>query len=177
MFTSSKWLKIKTPPNSLGRKEFIESLVKEFHTTTNIEAQEQITANLANFAYDPINYKYLTDANALDLFILLLNSPNEKLVLHGSAGLCNICSDLYSLEEITKPQNIKVITEVFEKTRDTEVSINLLVLFYFLSCKKNLRSLIFTLENIKKIQLLKKSSEKRLVSLSTVLFEDFIIKC
>lgn len=55
------------------------------------EAQEQVTANLANFSYDPLNFTYLTDAKAVDLFINLLGSPNEKLVLHGIAGLCNIC--------------------------------------------------------------------------------------
>lgn len=50
-----------------------------------------MTANLANFSYDPLNFPYLTEAKAVDLFLQLLASPNEKLILHGIAGLCNLC--------------------------------------------------------------------------------------
>lgn len=55
------------------------------------EAQEQVTANLANFAYDPINWEYLKAAEALKIFLELLDTPNQNLQLHASAGLCNIC--------------------------------------------------------------------------------------
>lgn len=62
-----------------------------YNSDSNIaEAQQQVTANLANFAYDPINYQFLKDASAIDLFIQLLASPNPQLQLHGSAGICNI---------------------------------------------------------------------------------------
>lgn len=54
------------------------------------EAQEQVTANLANFAYDPINWQYLKDAAAVELFLELLSSRNPRLILHGTAALCNI---------------------------------------------------------------------------------------
>ena len=33
------------------------------------EAKEQILANLANFAYDPINYEYFKKLNIADLFL------------------------------------------------------------------------------------------------------------
>lgn len=55
------------------------------------EAQEQVTANLANFSYDPLNYEYLKDSNAIELFLQLLSSSNPNLTLHGIAGLCNLC--------------------------------------------------------------------------------------
>lgn len=174
MFTSNKWLKLKTPPNSIGRKDFIKNLVKEFHSTTNIEAHEQITANLANFAYDPINFQYLYEANALDLFILLLSSPDEKLVLHGAAGLCNICIDPRCREEITKPENLKIIFELFQNTSAIETTIHLLTLIYILASFKDLRSNICTSENIQRIDNLRKSSDNRIRSLVIVLLEDFV---
>jgi len=34
-----------------------------------VDAKLQVLANLANFAYDPINYEYLRQLNALDLFL------------------------------------------------------------------------------------------------------------
>lgn len=56
-----------------------------------LEAKEQVTANLANFAYDPINYTYLKSASAVELFIELISSANPVLVRHGVAGICNLC--------------------------------------------------------------------------------------
>lgn len=55
------------------------------------EAQEQVTANLANFSYDPLNFEYLKESKAIELFLQLLSIPNPNLVLHGIAGLCNLC--------------------------------------------------------------------------------------
>lgn len=67
------------------------SLICVFSPDISSEAQEQVTANLANFSYDPLNFSYLIEAKAVDLFLQLLQNPNEKLVLHGIAGLCNLC--------------------------------------------------------------------------------------
>lgn len=50
-----------------------------------------MTANLANFSYDPLNYIYLKEAKAIELLIELLTLPNPALVLHGISGLCNLC--------------------------------------------------------------------------------------
>lgn len=57
----------------------------------SLEAKEQVTANLANFAYDPINYDFLKRVKAFDLFLELLDDVNPILVGHGIAGLCNFC--------------------------------------------------------------------------------------
>ena len=41
------------------------------------EYKLQVLANLANFAYDPINYEYFRKLNVLDLFL-------GELVLHAA---------------------------------------------------------------------------------------------
>ena len=33
------------------------------------DAREQVLGNLANFAYDPINYEYMRQLNVIDLFL------------------------------------------------------------------------------------------------------------
>lgn len=68
-------------------------LIFSFHVyfQKNSDAKEQVTANLANFAYDPINYDFLRKSNVPDLFLYLIVSGNEKLTLHGIAGICNLC--------------------------------------------------------------------------------------
>lgn len=56
-----------------------------------LEAKEQVTANLANFSYDPINYKFLRKNEIINLFLELLSSPNNVLALNGISGICNLC--------------------------------------------------------------------------------------
>ncbi|XP_055904640.1 LOW QUALITY PROTEIN: armadillo repeat-containing protein 7 [Eupeodes corollae] len=159
---------------NLSRKEFIETLVNEYHTTTNIEAQEQVTANLVNFAYDPLNYQYLRDAAALQLFFQLISLPNERLALHGVAGICNICSDFISRQEIIKPKNIEAIFKIFKETTNTETLIYLLTIFYLLALEDNsVRLKICSSENVQRITLCTKSTEQRLKLLAIVFLKDF----
>ncbi|KAL1928259.1 hypothetical protein VTP01DRAFT_3175 [Rhizomucor pusillus] len=82
------------------RGEFLEKLVQEYKDTKNLgthvaciytrsalilrvlykEAKQQVLANLANFAYNPFNFKFLWD---LDV--------DPQLKEFGTAGLANIC--------------------------------------------------------------------------------------
>jgi hypothetical protein len=61
-----------------------------------IEAKEQILANLANFAYDPINYDTLFELHVPDLFIDALDEPNPKFFEFAIAGICNCCLGKYT---------------------------------------------------------------------------------
>lgn len=72
-----------------------------FFTVTFLDAKEQVTANLANFAYDPINYDFLRKSNVPDLFLYLIVSGNEKLTLHGIAGICNLCLGEFYFDKIS----------------------------------------------------------------------------
>ena len=50
----------------------------------------QVLANLANFAFDPINYDALRRLNVLDLFLDHLDAnENPKLREFAMGGLCN----------------------------------------------------------------------------------------
>jgi KaiC/GvpD/RAD55 family RecA-like ATPase len=61
-----------------------------FSPTFISEAKEQVLANLANFAYDPINYEFLRKLNVIDLFLDQLSEENTNLVQFGLGGLCNL---------------------------------------------------------------------------------------
>ncbi|XP_036609330.1 armadillo repeat-containing protein 7 isoform X2 [Trichosurus vulpecula] len=63
-----------------GRLEYLQALVTEFQETTSQEAKEQVLANLANFAYDPNNYRYLRELQVLDLFLDVLSEDSDTLV-------------------------------------------------------------------------------------------------
>jgi KaiC/GvpD/RAD55 family RecA-like ATPase len=62
------------------------------------EAKEQVLANLANFAYDPINYEYLRKLNVIDLFLDQLSEENRNIVQFGLGGLCNLALGKYVSE-------------------------------------------------------------------------------
>lgn len=91
MFSSTERLNKRTPNNGIDRESYIRLLAEEYYGTTNLEAQIQVTANLANFAYDPINYDHLRHSAVPLLFVELLRSLEPRLVLNGIAGLCNCC--------------------------------------------------------------------------------------
>lgn len=57
-----------------------------------IESKYQVLANLANFAYDPINYPHIRSQKIIDLFIEQLVSDDKKLIAFAAAGLCNLAN-------------------------------------------------------------------------------------
>ncbi|XP_030376230.1 uncharacterized protein LOC115625342 isoform X2 [Scaptodrosophila lebanonensis] len=129
MFSSHPHLKRKTPAQGIDRKAFIGHLVDEYYTTTNVEAQEQVTANLANFAYDPINWTYLHEAQALEVFLELLETHNQSLQLHGIAALCNICLDRTAEQFIIEPKHTSIIIDLFLRTEHLEIVLHSIALF------------------------------------------------
>jgi hypothetical protein len=58
------------------------------------EAKRQVLSNLSNFAYDPINFEFLKQLHAIDLFLDQLSSDNEDFLHFGLAALCNISPGL-----------------------------------------------------------------------------------
>ncbi|XP_073247368.1 armadillo repeat-containing protein 7-like isoform X2 [Porites lutea] len=118
MFSSQTRIDSKTGADDLGRFEYLQALVTEFQDTDKQGAKEEILANLANFAYDPINYDHFRKLNVVDLFmdkenkqhiidnggislvVNCLSSPNEETVL----------SAITTLMFLTTPQTQPEIT-------------------------------------------------------------------
>lgn len=73
-----------------------------------------MTANLANFAYDPLNYQYLSKHNVLVIFLDLLQSANEKLIEHGITGICNFCQDPQIQLQLLEERSLESIQNLLE---------------------------------------------------------------
>lgn len=69
------------------------------------DSKQQILANLANFAYDPINYDYIRDLNIVDLFLSQLSGNKDELLHYGLTGLCNLSSGQYNRKNINLSVN------------------------------------------------------------------------
>lgn len=52
--------------------------------------KRQLIANLANFAYDPINYEFLRELSVLNIFLDLLADDDYLLTRFAISGLCNL---------------------------------------------------------------------------------------
>ncbi|XP_017856281.1 PREDICTED: uncharacterized protein LOC108609095 [Drosophila arizonae] len=128
MFSSHRYLKRKTPAEGIDRREYIGHLVDEYYTSTNVEALEQVTANLANFAYDPINWPYLHEAEALEVFVTALDTQNPNLQLHAAAALCNFCLDEIAAKFIVA--KIAILRNVFLSTEKADTVLHSLALYY-----------------------------------------------
>ncbi|XP_020799701.1 uncharacterized protein LOC110177350 [Drosophila serrata] len=165
MFSSHRHLKRRTPAQGIDRREYIGHLVEEYYTTTNVEAQEQVTANLANFAYDPINWPHLIEADALDVFVATLESQDQHLKLHGIAALCNICLDKSAAKFIR--EHLNQIIVLFVRTDHPEIVLHSLALFYqLLEANQVDRELLLTPSLLRTVQEWRlKAHDKRIVKL------------
>jgi armadillo repeat-containing protein 7 len=133
-----------------------------------------VTANLANFSYDPINYPFLLDAKAVDLFLQLLDSNNTRLVLHGIAGLCNLCLEPTFRNHIVNSGGISSIFRLLNRA-DVDIVANALTTLEFL-IDETTRNLICTKDCEAKLQQLTLSSSRRIKNLAELLLEDHFIE-
>ena len=90
MYHSKQFVKEQGKKSGRGRFQHLQALITEFQDCDKESSKTQILANLANFAYDPLNYEYLHQLNVVDLFLDMLNETNEDMVEFGIAGLCNM---------------------------------------------------------------------------------------
>ncbi|XP_022087360.1 armadillo repeat-containing protein 7-like isoform X2 [Acanthaster planci] len=95
------------------------------------EAKEQVLANLANFAYDPINYSYLRELNVIDLFLDMLTEPSEKLVEFGMGGLSNLALDRSNKDYILSSGGVKLIVDVLSRPEE-EIVLSAITTLMFL---------------------------------------------
>ncbi|XP_064535595.1 uncharacterized protein LOC135426446 [Drosophila montana] len=165
MFSSHRRLKRKTPAEGIDRREYIGHLVDEYYTSTNVEAQEQVTANLANFAYDPINWPHLHEAEALDVFVAALDTQNPNLQLHAVAALCNFCLDKSAAKFIIA--SIAIIRSLFLRTEHADIVLHGLTLHYqLLSAGLGTKGQLITPALLKRVQYWRQASnDERVIKL------------
>ncbi|XP_076226134.1 uncharacterized protein LOC116427422 [Nomia melanderi] len=132
MFTSKERLIKRTGKNTIGRYEFLKLLATEFKTTKSKEAKEQVLANLANFAYDPINYGYIRQLQIIDLFLYTLSESNEKLIRFAAGGICNLCADPINKLYIVRNQGIQLLTSLLS-SQDEDILLSVITSLIFLS--------------------------------------------
>eukprot|EP01097_Dermamoeba_algensis_P011734 TRINITY_DN9217_c0_g1_i1.p1 TRINITY_DN9217_c0_g1~~TRINITY_DN9217_c0_g1_i1.p1 ORF type:complete len:193 (-),score=32.39 TRINITY_DN9217_c0_g1_i1:212-790(-) len=149
MFSSAKQLAYRKGKYGTSRLEHLQALVTEFQDTEDQGAKEQILANLANFAYDPINYENMRNLNIIDLFLDMLTEESETLVEFGMGGLCNCCIDPLNATTIIENKGVELIIKCLSSANEETVLSALTTLYYLSSEAKKEISAPVVIETLK----------------------------
>ncbi|KAF3964100.1 hypothetical protein CMV_011577 [Castanea mollissima] len=130
MFTNDRRQEERTGKYGSPRLQYLQELVSQFQNSTDEETKEKVAANLANFAYDPYNYKFLRQLNVLELFLDCMTEPNERLVEFGVGGICNSCVDLANAAIVTQSGGIPLTIQCLSSPVRNTVNYALGALYY-----------------------------------------------
>ncbi|CAN8028077.1 unnamed protein product [Ixodes persulcatus] len=152
------------------RFRYLRELVTEFQDTKSAEAKEQVLANLANFAYDPVNYEHFKRLNIVNLFIDQLDSSSDALKEYAIGGICNLASDQSFRAEVVKPEHIAKVVDCLSNSQEETVlsTITTLVYLGLSGCKSD----IATPSVIDCMLRFSESTNQRLSNLAKLFLED-----
>ncbi|XP_032664687.1 uncharacterized protein LOC116841176 [Odontomachus brunneus] len=131
MFSSKAQLIKRTGKNGVGRYDFLKLLATEYQVTKSKDAKEQVLANLANFAYDPINYGYIRQLSIIDLFLSALSEDNLRLVRFAIGGICNLCVDAINKIYILRNRGVELVSSLLS-SQDEDVVLSAIATLMFL---------------------------------------------
>ncbi|XP_026830811.1 uncharacterized protein LOC105283049 [Ooceraea biroi] len=149
MFSTKRQLIKRTGKNGIGRYDFLKLLATEYKTTKSKDAKEQTLANLANFAYDPINYGYIRQLQIIDLFLYALSENNPRLVRFAIGGICNLSLDPINKLYILRNRGVELISALLS-SEDEDILLSAISSLMFLITSDS-RSKIISPEIIKQI--------------------------
>ncbi|XP_023940148.2 armadillo repeat-containing protein 7 [Bicyclus anynana] len=176
MFSSKVQLQKRTPANGTDREGYLSLLVDEYINTDSFESKCQVLANLANFAYDPINYGFIRDVGVLDIFIYVLkNEKNDKLLQFAATGISNLCIDPENVEYVLKHADLKIISSLLKSSQSDIVAEAITILIYLYHSQA--KPAVECLNVIQDIQILKNSNNKVVSNLANVFLDDVSKEC
>ncbi|XP_046734974.1 armadillo repeat-containing protein 7 [Diprion similis] len=171
MFTRKEQLIARTGKNKVGRFEFLKLLTNEFKTSKSKEAKTQVLANLANFAYDPINYEYLRKLKVIDLFLYLLSEDDKDFVRFAISGICNLCLDPENKDYIVHSQGVQAVSSLLTSSDEETVLSATTTLMFLISPFS--KPLITSPKIIESMIHFSNSSNIRIKNLATIFLTDY----
>ncbi|KAL1917956.1 uncharacterized protein VTP21DRAFT_3790 [Calcarisporiella thermophila] len=175
MFSSRRQLEKRTGPHNLDRFHYLQELVTEFQETQSRDDRLQVLANLANFAYDPINYEWMRKLNVIDLFLDVLaeEEGGEKMKEFAIGGLCNLCLDGKNRELIVEGDGIPLVVSCLS-SRNEETVLSAITTLMFLCTPATSKAILIGSVRECMLQFVH-SSNRRLANLATVFVEDCLV--
>ncbi|EFN86388.1 armadillo repeat-containing protein 7 [Harpegnathos saltator] len=171
MFSSKAQLIKRTGKNGVGRYDFLKLLATEYQITKSRDAKEQVLANLANFAYDPINYGYIRQLSIIDLFLCALSENNPRLVRFAIGGICNLCLDAINRIYILRNRGVELVSSLLS-SQDEDVALSAISTLMFLITSESKNEITST-EIIKHMLKHSCSLNIRIKNLASIFLTDY----
>ncbi|KAI9480958.1 MAG: hypothetical protein EXX96DRAFT_617921 [Benjaminiella poitrasii] len=170
MFQSKEYIERRHGRSGTDRAYFLSQLVQEYNTTKSQEAKRQVLANLANFAYDPINHDTLWGLRVVDLFLNALTDNDILIQEFGVGGLANICLEPRHHEYImSQPIYRNNIIDCLDSSCSTNTKINAMTTLMQLITDENY-NLILTNELEKRLLEIRNDHQQKQASTMAALF-------
>ncbi|CAG9575983.1 unnamed protein product [Danaus chrysippus] len=171
MFSSKTQLKKRTPENGTDRESYLSLLVDEYINSSSFDAKQQVLANLANFAYDPINYGFIRNVGVLDIFIHVLKNENNGKLLHfATAGICNLCIDPENVDYLVNNGAIERISILLNSNHE-ETLADVITIFIYLY-DSHAKDKIHDIKTVNTIEALIKSENQIISNLASIFLEN-----
>ena len=133
MFSTREYLDKKTGPYGIPRDRYISLLVDEYKSSSSLTAKQEVLANLANFAYDPINFEYLQDFRVFDIFLKVLENPeDEQLLEYAISGICNLSAHPSTKDYFIKNNAIGLLQKHLGSDQEDIVVTSITTLIYMI---------------------------------------------
>lgn len=98
---------------------------------SNTEYRLQVLANLANFAYDPINYEHFRKLNILDLFLdVVAEDTDDKAIEFAIGGVCNCCLDKLNKQYLVENDGVELAVKCLSSANEETVLSAITTLMY-----------------------------------------------
>ena len=128
--------------NWLGPEHVHNTFIKScIHTS---EFKLQVLANLANFAYDPINYEHFRKLNILDLFLdVVAEETHDKMIEFAMSGICNCCLDQLNMRYLIENDGVELAVKCLSSENEETVLSAITTLIYITTPETKKGSFLF----------------------------------
>jgi hypothetical protein len=93
-----------------------------------------VLANLANFAYDPINYDHFRKLNILDLFLdVVAEETDDRMIEYAMGGICNCCLDPVNMKYLVENDGAELAVKCLGSGNEETVMSAITTLIYITS--------------------------------------------
>lgn len=128
-------------------------------------------ANLANFAYDPINYPWLRQLGVIDIFLAQVSEGSPDLCRFATAGLCNLALDTENKAYINKSGGAAVLSECLASQCPDTLAAALTTLMYLVTPQA--KAEITSGSVVKRVAGLSTSDDPRIRNLAKIFLADY----
>lgn len=171
MFSSHEQLVKRSGKKGVDRPQYLKELTEEFHTSESLDSRKQVLANLANFAYDPINYQWLRKLKVIDIFLDQISAGTSDLCSIAVAGLCNLALDLENKQYILKNGGVGLLYECLLMDDDSVVISAITTLMFLVTPES--KSEITSIKVLKQMLNRAKSDNPRVQNLAKIFISDY----